>query len=227
MSGKDSEFCTVFRNRPSGDRNAEFAQHLFESRIGIGFVGSFATEDFRQNLFCLGIGDGGTGGAIRTQGGSKKETQGNDSVRGADVFVRDGTADSGLVDSDFSRHLTHRQRVESGGALGKVVGLSERDDFEKFLQGFLAALERLKKKAGRADSLFEVGAGLFIGSAIPQKIFIDVANPEAGKKIAFDLGNPLVPIPDKGGLRPDDEVGTIGSEGGTRTRRQAGNGIGS
>jgi len=117
--------------------------------------------------------------------------------------------------------------VESGGALGKVVGLLERDDFEKFLQGFLTSLERLKKKAGRADSLFEVRAGLFIGSAIPQKIFIDVANPEAGKKVAFDLGNPLVPIPDKGGLRPDDEVGTIGSEGGTRTGRQAGNGIGS
>jgi hypothetical protein len=117
--------------------------------------------------------------------------------------------------------------VEGGGALGKVVGLSKRDDFEKFLQGFLAALERLKKKAGRADSLFEVGAGLFIGSAIPQKIFIDVANPEAGKKVAFDLRNPLVPIPDKGGFRPDDEVGTIGSEGGSRTGRQAGNGIGS
>ena len=190
-------------------------------------MGSFATEDFCQNLFRLGIGDGGTGGGFPTQGGGKKEAQGNDSVWGADVFVRDGTSDSGLVDSDFSRHFTHRQRVESGGALRKVVGLSKCDNFEKFLQGFLTPLERLKKKAGRADSLLEVGAGLFIGSAIPQKIFIDVANPEAGKKVAFDLRNPLVPIPDKGGLRPDDKVGTIGSEGGSRAGRQAGNGIGS
>jgi hypothetical protein len=115
--------------------------------------------------------------------------------------------------------------VEGGGALGKVVGLSKGDDFEKFLECFLPPLKRLKKKAGRADSLLEVGASLFIGSAISQKIFIDVANPEAGKKVAFDLRNPLIPIPDKGGFRTDDKVGTIGSEGGSRTGRQAGNGF--
>ena len=226
MGRKDPEFRAVFCDGPAGDRDATLAQHLLQSRIGVGFVGGFAAEDFRQKLFCAGVGDGGTVGAFPAQGGGKKVAQGNNPVRGADVFVRDGPADGGLVDSNFFGHLAHRQGVECGRALGKVVGLSKGDDFEKFLQRFLPTFERLKKKAGGADSLLEVRAGLFIGSAISQKILVDVADPKAGKKVAFDLGNPPVPIRDKGGLGPDNEVGTIGSEGGSRPGRQAGDGLG-
>jgi hypothetical protein len=55
---------------------------------------------------------------------------------------------------------------------------------------------------------------VFVGGAVPEKIFVGVANPKAGKKISLDLGKPAVAIANKGGFRSDDKIGSIGGEGG-------------
>ena len=124
------------------------------------------------------------------------------------------------------RHLVHGKRVKGGWALGEVVGLAEGDDLEKFLQSFLAAFERMEKKAGGTNPFFEVRAGLFICRAVTEQIFIGVADTESGKKISLDVRNPAISVSDEGGFGADDEVGAIRGDSGARAWGEAGNGLG-
>ena len=110
--------------------------------------------------------------------------------------------------------------------LGRSSRLGEGRDLEKFLQSFLAAFERMEKKAGGTNPFFEVRAGLFICRAVTEQIFIGVADTESGKKISLDVRNPAISVSDEGGFGADDEVGPIRGESGARAWGKAGNGLG-
>ena len=106
--------------------------------------------------------------------------------------------------------------------MGKVVGLAVSDNFEKFLEGFLASFEGLHEKACGSNSFFEIGAGLFIGGGVAEQVFVDVVDAESGEDISFKKGDPFIAVADEGGLGADDEVETVGGEGGPWARRKVG-----
>ena len=110
--------------------------------------------------------------------------------------------------------------------MGKVVGLALGDNFEKFLEGFLASFEGLHEKARGSNSFFEIGAGLFIGGGVAEQVFVDVVDAESGEDISFKKGDPLIAVADEGGLGADDEVETVGGEGGAWARRKVGDDFG-
>jgi len=105
--------------------------------------------------------------------------------------------------------------------LGKVVGLALGDNFEKFLEGFLASFEGLHEKACGSNSFFEIGAGLFIGGGVAEQVFVDVVDAESGEDISFKKGDPFIAVADEGGLGTDNEVEAVGGEGGAWARREA------
>ena len=87
---------------------------------------------------------------------------------GADIFIGNGAADGGFVDANLACDLGHGEGSEGGGSLRKVVGLALGDNFEKFLEGFLASLEGLHEKACGSNSFFEIGTGLFVGGGVAE-----------------------------------------------------------
>lgn len=133
MSRKNAKFLAVFGDGAAGDRNAAFAEHFFERGIRVGLLGGFAADNFGQDLFGLRVGDGGAGGGFATEGGGKKEAQGDDAVGRADIFIGDRPADGGFVQTDFLGDLMHSEGMESGRALRKVIGLAMGDDFKNLL----------------------------------------------------------------------------------------------
>ena len=145
---------------------------------------------------------------------------------GADIFIGNGATDGGFVDANLACDLGHGEGSEGGGALGKVVGLALGDNFEKFLEGFLASFEGLHEKACGSNSFFEIGAGLFIGGGVAEQVFVDVVDAESGEDISFKKGDPLIAVADEGGLGADDEVETVGGEGGAWARRKVGDDFG-
>lgn len=63
-------------------------------------------------MFYAGVGDGRGSGVGASDGGCKKEAEGNDAERGADVFIGDGPADGGFVDVHFAGDLGHGEWVD-------------------------------------------------------------------------------------------------------------------
>jgi hypothetical protein len=61
---------------------------------------------------------------------------------------------------------------------------------------------------------------LFIGGGVAEQVFVDVVDTEAGENIPFKKGDPLIAVADKGCLGADNEVETIGGEGGAWARRK-------
>lgn len=145
---------------------------------------------------------------------------------GADIFIGNGATDGGFVDAHLACDLGHGEGSEGGGSLGKVVGLALGDNFEKFLEGFLASFEGLHEKACGSNSFFEIGAGLFIGGGVAEQVFVDVVDAESGEDVSFKKGDPLIAVADERGLRADNEVETVGGEGGTWARRKVGDDFG-
>ena len=226
MGGKDTQLRPIFGNGAARDGNAAFPEHLLQSGIGVGLFGRLTADDLGQKLFRLRVGDGWPRVLLPAEGGGKEVAQRNRAVGSAHIFVGDGAANGGFVDSDGLGYFAHGQGVKGGGTVREVVGLAEGDDFEKFLQSLLASLEGVEKKTGGADSLLQVGAGVFVGGFVAEQIFVGVADTKAGKKISFDLGNPAVAVLDEGGFRPDDEIGSIGGEGGAGSRGESRDGFG-
>jgi hypothetical protein len=124
--------------------------------------------------------------------------------------------------SDFG----HGEGSEGGGPLRKVVGLAVSDNFEKFLESFLAAFEGLHEKACGSNSFFEIGTSLFIGGGVAQQVFVDVVDAESWEDIPFKKGDPFIAVADEGCLGADDEVETVGGEGGAWARRKVGDDFG-
>ena len=67
---------------------------------------------------------------------------------------------------------------------------------------------------------------MFIGGGVAEQVFVDVVDAESGEDVSFKKGNPLIAIADKGGLGADDEVETVGGEGGAWARRKVGDDFG-
>jgi hypothetical protein len=110
--------------------------------------------------------------------------------------------------------------------LGKVVGLAVGDNFEKFLEGFLPAFERLHKKARGSNSFFEVGTGLLVGGGVTKEVLVDIADTEAGQNISFEKRDPLIAVADERGFGADNKVEAVGGEGGAWARGKAGDDLG-
>ncbi len=146
---------------------------------------------------------------------------------GADIFIGNGATDGGFVNAHLACDFGHGEGSEGGGSLGKVVGLALGDNFEKFLEGFLASFEGLHEEARGSNSFFEIRTGLFIGGGVAEQVFVDVVDAESGEEISFKKGDPLIAVADEGGLGADDEVETVGGEGGARARRKVGDDFGS
>ena len=144
----------------------------------------------------------------------------------ADIFIGDRASDGGFVDPNVACDFSHGEGLESGGSTKKVVGLAMGNDFEKFLEGFLPAFERLHKKARGSNSFFEVGAGLFVGGGVTEEVLVDIADTEAGQNISFEKRDPLVAVADERGFGADDKIETVGSESGAWARREAGDDLG-
>ena len=147
-------------------------------------------------------------------------------MRSADIFISDRAPDGGFVDPHVGGDFGHGEGVEGGGAAKKIVGLAMGNDFEKFLEGFLSAFERLHKKARGSNSFFEVGAGLFVGGGVAEEVFVDIADTEAGQNISFQKRDPLIAVADERGFGADDKVEAVGGEGGARARGKAGDDLG-
>jgi hypothetical protein len=110
--------------------------------------------------------------------------------------------------------------------LGKVVGLAVSDNFKKFLEGFLTSFEGLHEKACGSNSFFEIGTCLFIGGGVAEQVFVDVVDAESGEDVSFKKGDPLIAVANEGRLGADDEVETVGGEGGAWSRRKVGDDFG-
>jgi hypothetical protein len=73
MSRQNAELGPIFRNGATGNGDSAFSQHFFQGGVRVGLAGRFSSNNFRQNLFCLSIGHGGTCGSFSTKGSGKKE----------------------------------------------------------------------------------------------------------------------------------------------------------
>lgn len=107
MGWEDSQFGAVFGDGAAGDWNSPFPEHFLEGGIGIGFGGTFPADDFRENFFGPGVGDGGFEIIFPTQGSGEKEAKGNDAVGSPHIFIGDGPTDGGFVDADLASDFRH------------------------------------------------------------------------------------------------------------------------